>query len=139
MSTFIWIVNSDKKLLVQQRSLKDDNKPGTWGITGGAVEQGETSIKASVRELNEELGLKIDENELYLIGTERRKNKFFEYYFLEKDIDLNELKLQKDEVEKVAYITLEEYENNISNAINFQMFKNFYLNIYLEENNKINI
>ena len=71
-----------------------------------------------------------------IILNKRRKNKFFEYYFLEKDIDLNELKLQKDEVEKVAYTTLEEYENNISNAINFQMFKNFYLNIYLEENKK---
>jgi len=133
MSCFIWIVNENGELLIQQRSLKDDNKPGLWSITGGAVDCGETSLDASVRELNEEIGLKIDKDELFLIATERRKNKFFEYYFLEKNIDLEQLTLQKEEVESVKWITIDEYENNISNALNFQLFKNFYYNIYLEE------
>ena len=130
MSTFIWIVNKDGKLLVQLQSKQDDNKPGTYGITGGAVDAGETSLEASIRELNEELGVKISKEQLIYIASERRKKKFFEYYMLELNIDINDLVLQKDEVEKVEWITLDEYEKNISNALNFQLFKNFYLNIY---------
>lgn len=136
MSTFIWIINDDGKLLVQMRSLKDDNKPGTWGITGGAVDAGESSLMASVRELREELGLVINQDELIFVASERRKRKFFEYYMLNSNININELRLQKDEVERVEWITLEEYEKNISNALNFQLFKNFYNNIYLPEKNK---
>ena len=130
MSTFIWIVNKDGKLLVQLQSKQDDNKPGTYGITGGAVDAGETSLEASIRELNEELGVKISKEQLIYIASERRKKKFFEYYMLELNIDINDLVLKKDEVEKVEWITLDEYEKNISNALNFKLFKNFYLNIY---------
>jgi len=137
MSTFIWIVNDDGKLLVQLRSKNDDNKPGTWGITGGAVDAGENSVIASVRELREELGLIIDEKNLIFIASERRKRKFFEYYMLNSNVNIDNLKLQKEEVERVEWITLEEYENNISNAINFQLFKNIYNNIYLEEKNEL--
>lgn len=133
MSCFIWIVNRDGKMLVQQRSLKDDNKPGAWGITGGAVDTGESSLDASKRELEEELEINIDKNDLIYIGSERRKRKFFEYYFLCTDIDIEDMRLQDDEVKKVEWITLDEYEKNISNAINFQMFKNFYWNIFLQE------
>ena len=134
MSVFIWIVNENGQLLIQQRSLKDDNKPGSWSITGGAVDSGETSLDAAVRESFEELGIKICKDNIVYIGTERRQRKFFEYYFIslnEKDIIFN---IDKLEVEEIKWITLEEYENNISNAINFQMFKNFYKNIYLKKN-----
>ena len=130
MSTFIWIVNSDDKILIQLRSKKDDNKPNTYGITGGAVDKGETSLEASIRELKEELGITINKEQLIYIASERRQKKFFEYYMLNIDIDINNLVLQKDEVEEVKWITLDEYEKNISNALNFMVFKNFYLNIY---------
>lgn len=133
MSTFIWIVNEEGKMLIQQRSSKDDNKPSAWGITGGAVDSGETSLQASKRELKEELGIDVDIHELIYVGSERRKRKFFEYYFLNTSKTIDEMNLQTEEVERVEWITLDEYEKNISNAINFQMFKNYYLNIYLEE------
>lgn len=130
MSTFIWIVNSDNKILIQLRSKKDDNKPNTYGITGGAVDKGETSLEASIRELKEELGITINKEQLIYIASERRKKKFFEYYMLKLDIDINNLVLQKEEVEKVEWIGIEDYEKNISSALNFQLFKNFYFNIY---------
>ena len=128
MSAFIWIVNSKDELLVQLRSSLED-KPNTYGITGGAVNSGETSLEASIREIKEELGLDINKNQLIYIASERRKRKFFEYYLLQLDIDINDLVLQKEEVEKVEWISIEDYEKNISDALNFQLFKNIYLNI----------
>ena len=137
MSTFIWIVNEDGKMLIQQRSLKDDNKPGSWAITGGAVDAGENSLSASIRETFEELGIRINKDNFIYIGTERRTRKFFEYYFVQINTNEVEFNLDYNEVEQIKWITLDEYEKNISNAINFQMFKNFYLNIYLKENHKV--
>lgn len=130
MSAFIWIVNDEDELLVQLRSYKDDNKPGTWCITGGAVDSGETSLEASVRELKEELGINVNKEQLIFIASERRQRKFFEYYMLNLNTDINNLKINKEEVEEVRWISLSEYEHDISNALNFQLFKNFYNNIY---------
>jgi 8-oxo-dGTP pyrophosphatase MutT (NUDIX family) len=66
----IILFNRNKFLLV----LRDDNPkisyPDSWGIFGGGVEKGETSEQAIIRELQEELGLKIENPKLIL------KNKF---------------------------------------------------------------
>lgn len=129
MSTFIWIVNNKDELLIQLRASTED-KPNTYGITGGAVNKGETSLEASIRELKEELGLDVNKEQLIYVASERRKKKFFEYYMLNIDIDINNLILQKEEVDKVEWISIEDYEKNISNALNFQLFKNFYFNVY---------
>ena len=129
MSTFIWIVNDKDELLIQLRASTED-KPNTYGITGGAVNKGETSLEASIRELKEELGLDVNKEQLIYVASERRKKKFFEYYMLKLDIDINNFVLQKEEVEEVKWISIEDYEKNISNALNFQLFKNFYFIIY---------
>lgn len=133
MSVFIWIINDEGKLLVQLRVSNDDNKPSTWGVTGGAVNAGENSLIACIRELKEELGLEVDEKDLIFVSSERRKRKFFEYYMLNSNINIEQLQLQTEEVEKVEWISLDEYEKNISDAINFKTFQNFYNNIYLSE------
>lgn len=132
MSTFIWIVNDSDMLLMQKRTDKDDNKPGTWNAgVGGSVETGEDSLEAAVRELKEELNIEIIKDKLIYVGTERRKRKFFEYYFL--DLDIEKIEFNKEEVQDIKWITFDEYKNTISNAVNFQMLKNFYFDIYKEK------
>lgn len=132
MSAFVWIVNEKGEMLVQKRSSNDDNKPGSYGITGGAVDKGESSLIAAVRETKEELGIDVNVDDIKYIGTERRLKKFFEYYFCEIDSSTR-FNIDINEVDKIEWISLDFYAGNISNSINFQMFKNFYLNIYLKE------
>ena len=53
------IITYDGKLLLERR--RDSN---TWGLVGGGVEKTETALLAMVREIREELGLKISKDEL---------------------------------------------------------------------------
>lgn len=51
------IVNRADELLLLRRSPLTLRWPGTWGIAGGGMEDGETPEQALRRELREELGL----------------------------------------------------------------------------------
>jgi 8-oxo-dGTP diphosphatase len=53
------LVAGDKRVLLQQRAA-DRAMAGLWEFPGGKVEPGETPEGALVRELEEELGVKLD-------------------------------------------------------------------------------
>ena len=56
------IVTPDRQFLLQHRDAKPDIWfPDSWGLFGGAIEEGETPGAALARELNEELGFVPDE------------------------------------------------------------------------------
>lgn len=69
------IVRNEKgKILLQQRS---DN--GKWGLPGGCQDLGENLRTTAVRELYEETGIQVKENDLILIDTlsgEQRKRMY---------------------------------------------------------------
>ena len=62
-----WIV-SGNKLLVTQRC-KYKNFGGLWECTGGAVKAGESSIDCIKREIKEEIGIDVADEELTFKGT----------------------------------------------------------------------
>lgn len=102
----VFIQNSKGEFLIQKRSVQKD---GMYGSTGGHAKKGESSIQAMMTEIKEELGLSVKENELELIylGRSDRSQVFFDLYYLKKDIDINDLVLQKEEVEFVEWFSIE--------------------------------
>ena len=68
------VVNENDEILLQQRS---DN--GRWGLPGGCQDLGEDLKTTAVRELFEETGIKVEENNLIMIDTlsgEQRKRAY---------------------------------------------------------------
>ena len=57
----------DRKLLMHKR--KGSHSAGTWSFPGGAVEPGESTVAAAKRELREETGLVVSEQNLIYVGT----------------------------------------------------------------------
>ena len=131
---FVWIINSENKILVQQRSKTRKHYPNLWAATSGGGLSGETSIQSMLRELKEELGLNIKEKELTFIGTYKRVNDFVDTYLLEKDIDVNDVTIQPEEVQNVKWMSIYHFEKLIARGeasdTSFGLFKNYYDNYY---------
>ena len=131
---FCWILNSKKQILVQQRLKNEKHYPNLWCATSGGVAAGETSIESMLRELKEELGLKVKEKELVFIGTYKRVNDFVDTYMLEKDIDISEITIQPDEVQDVKWMSINKFEKLLARGeasdTSYGLFKNYYDNYY---------
>lgn len=108
-----FIQNSKGEFLIQKRSVQ---KGGKYASTGGHAKTGETSIQAMMTEINEELALNANEDELHLVysGREDEDKIFFDLYYMKKDSSTNSLILQKEEVESVKWMTVDEIKQLIS-------------------------
>ena len=105
----VFIQNSDGKFLIQKRSRA---KGGYYASTGGHAKTGETSIEAMCSEIAEELGLKLQAEDLQLFYSGRSDDEqvFFDDYYYKADINLEDLTLQKSEVESIQWLTEAEIE-----------------------------
>ena len=104
----ICIENHKKEFLIQKRAQK---KNGKWALTGGHVISGEESVHAILREVQEELGLQLEESEVELVFSKRAYDCFVDLYYTKKEVKLEKLKLEKKEVETVKWMNLEEIKN----------------------------
>ena len=67
-------MNSNDEILVQKRSPKKETFPNLWAISvAGHVRSGETSIEAAIREIKEEIGKKVTEEDLIYLFTLKRE------------------------------------------------------------------
>lgn len=110
-----WIINSKKEILITQRSMHM-NRGGKWEDTHGGVKAGESSIEGMKRELKEELGINVDDNELKLIKTLKREKVFRDCYIIKKDILLKDIKFNDNEVMNCKYVTLDEFKEIIKSG-----------------------
>lgn len=119
-SVHIWIENDNKELLVQKRNPNKQTFPNLWAISvAGHVQSGESSIEGAIRELKEEVNLDVKEEELEYLFTIKRTqeengiklNVFDDVYLLHKNINVNETKLQVEELTDIKYVYYQYLEN----------------------------
>ena len=109
-----WIMNNNGEVLLQQRALSKKKNPGKWSRTGGHVDSKETCDEAIKREIYEEIGLLVDDKDINNIEIFKSIDPLENYYsygyifFTDKKED--EFILQKEEVNKVKYFSIEELE-----------------------------
>lgn len=101
----IWIRNGAGLWLVQKRADTVKASPGLWANTAGAAQAGETSRQAAAREVREELGLALDPQKLEFLWRAQRESFFSDVYFLPWDGQLDQLRLQKEEVADARWIS----------------------------------
>lgn len=122
LATEAWVINSKKEILVQQRSDKCEILPGVWALTTGRVISGETTKQGAVRELKEELGIIIAENECELVSTyfKNRLGMIWDIYFVRKDVALDEVTLQEEEVARVKFVSTDEFREMLRDKIMYE-------------------
>jgi isopentenyl-diphosphate Delta-isomerase len=120
-ATHIWIYNSRGEILIQKRAKEKTFFADLWDFSAaGHIPSGETPEEASIREINEELGIEICLDDLKFI--EIRNHKFkrgneenieFNYIYLVKwEGDFSDVKIQKLEIQEAKLVNANELRNN---------------------------
>jgi isopentenyldiphosphate isomerase len=117
-----WICGSDAAgpyLLLQRRAATKDTWPGYLDITAaGHLSAGEKTLDG-LREIEEELGLKVTPERLIPLGTIRIEQplptgsdrEFHEVFLLQDNTPPENLRLQKEEVESIYRLDLDDVES----------------------------
>lgn len=121
-----WIARNNK-VIFQQRSFQKIESPGLLGVSAaGHLSAGEAP-KDGIREIEEELGIKVDFDKLTKLYTGTHagnknnyiNNEFNPTYLLESEIDLAELKLQPEEVDGIYEAEVENILKLFRGEVNF--------------------
>ncbi len=110
----VWIVDSQRRLLIQKRAPDLKLMPDTWAVTGGSAVAGEDSVTAAARELGEELGIRKSPEDFRLLGRLRRRNSLCDLWMTRSDVEASSLRLQKEEVADARWVTREELMDMVS-------------------------
>jgi len=103
------IFDSKGRMLIQRRLKEKKPWPDLWDIScGGSVIAGEDSRTAAQREVMEELGLKVDLTDVRPHFTMNYVRGFDDFYTVIRDVKIEDLKLQKEEVADAKWATIEE-------------------------------
>ncbi len=106
--------NIDGTFLIQKRSKE---KGGLWGVTSGHPISGESSIDGIVREVKEEVGLDIKNENMTLFRSIQTESAFIDHYFIKMKIEANDILLQKEEVEDYMFATKEKIIDLINKGL----------------------
>lgn len=110
----VCVFNDKKGFLAHKRHSSKKIYPNLWSINVvGHVKSGETSIKACIREIKEELGIDVLEKQLQflytgynsIIKTGYKENIFYDHYLIKINVKLEDVVIQKEEVADVKYIS----------------------------------
>lgn len=106
----VWIINSEKKILIQKRAAEKKLEPNVWAMTGGSVIKGESSLDTLKRETLEELGIELDIEKAIKIQHYKTGNVWLDEYIVEQEVNLEEIVMQTEEVSDVKFATFDEIE-----------------------------
>lgn len=110
MVVMVVIRNSKGEFLMQKRV---ETKGGDWGVTGGHPKSGETPIEGIISEVKEELGLDFSKENFieYDYGCDGKD--WYRMYFVNKDVDIKDIKVQEEELSEVRWFSMEEMKHMV--------------------------
>ena len=123
------IFNSKGELLIQKRQPWKKGWSGLWDLTvGGSAVLGESSREAVEREAKEELGIDVNLEGHRPLMTINFKQGFDDYWIIERDISLESLTLQYDEVAEAKWVNEEELKAMVEKGefINYFYIDNIF-------------
>ena len=103
-------IENDNKFLLQKTSVKRNSEIAT---TGGHVTYGDDGYITVFKEVKEELGIDLDKELLKLVDTITFNNCYVELYYTNQKVDINEIKIQEEEVLSVNWYSIDEINNLI--------------------------
>lgn len=118
-----WIMNNKGEILIQKRAKTKKQNPNKWSLTAGHIDAGESAEDGMHREVLEEIGVDIQKFSRIKIAKIQEEhpnsnttNNYFSYiFFVKVNYNLEDYKIQEEELSELKYITIEELEQIIKN------------------------
>ena len=139
----IFILNDKNQVLLQKRSSNKKYHPNKWALCTGHVEKIETEDEAAIREIKEEIGIKVAKENLHKCFEEewtlRDNNTHITFFYYTKiNKKENEFIIQEDELSEVKWYDINDVIDMIINKNDnivftekrldlFQQLKNLHL------------
>ncbi len=109
IAVHIAIFNSKGEMLLQRRSLDKVDDPGKWDFSSrGSILVNETAQDGAHRETLEELGIDYDFSKVEPAFTMKYPNVFDDFFIIKYDIDIDDIVIQKEELDSVKWASEEE-------------------------------
>ena len=112
MIVLIFIENDRHEFLIQKTS---SERKCEFATTGGHVTYGDNGLITAIKEVEEELGVKIEEKEIKFVDSIKYPIAYCEIYYVHKNININDVTLQEEEVESVDWYSVDEINELILN------------------------
>lgn len=115
------IYDSGLNILCQQRSENKDERAGLWTcFFGGKASPGESELETLKKELKEEIGLTVNDEEVKFVKTYKCEDRYqFESMFIvKKDYDLNKLPFEEEEIKQIRLHPLAELKKLLAGKPN---------------------
>lgn len=121
------------EILITRRA-PEKSHSGSWEITGGTVQAGETERQAACRELFEETGIQAAEDALIFCGSGRRGCWIHTYFLHFCDAVLADIRLQPGETADARTVTRAEFLRLVSGShfhgTDVKMFRQYYAQLF---------
>lgn len=109
MAVGIWIMDGSGRIFLTRRSMEKKYAPGKWENPAGHVQAGEGPVHAVIRELFEETGLTVREEQITLLGCSRTWPYLGRDFGVRMDVDLSQVRFQKGETCGAKWVTFDEF------------------------------
>lgn len=128
----LFVMNSKGDILLAQRSFNKKNSPGKWGpAVAGTNDVGETYTTNIIKEIKEEIGIEIkNPTPIFKKRSALKNNYFVQWYFEIVDKDISEFTIQKEEVEKIKWLSKQDFFKEVED-INSEILNSMRVNTEL--------
>ena len=127
------ILNKEGKMLLEKRAPTKKQSPNKWALCAGHIEAGDIPENAIVREMKEEIGVKVSIDELDFLKVAKRDIKFnneqynrafqYTYYWL-TDKKESDFTVQIEELTEVKFFDLKDIKNAVKDKDRNYAFAN---------------
>lgn len=125
----IWIVNDKGEFLIQKRQPWKKGWPNMWDCAAaGCATTGDSSKQAIIRETKEELGIDLEIDEIEILFRIKFSFGFDDIWFVKQNIDIDDLKLQYEEVADAKWVNENEIKQMVQNGefIEYHYFEDLF-------------
>ena len=105
----VWIMNEKNEIILTRRHPDEKNWPLKWECTGGLVISGEDSYTGALREVEEEIGIKL-KTRGKIIDTVVLNTYIKDIYIFKENINIEEVKLEEKSVIDIKWVTIKEFD-----------------------------